>query len=158
MHIFRFKQNEIEDVRRSLVAKNTRKKEGGELEDLGARGYEVLREADNRCVQMSAVGPTLTSLATSDERALEYSPAFLLRCITDAEAASVKLGSSAYAEVVTRNASTLLNDGHVASSIASIDKKVETICGITVLGKFDESTVAACQLKIACNILAHVLS
>jgi hypothetical protein len=118
------------EQRETLSAPNTRRLESGEEEDLEERGNKVLSDAATCAEHLGLVGPVVESLSAIDEYVLEYSPAFLLRALQDAQGAHLTMPELAFVEVVRRHALTCKRDGKIPAAVSCLDPKVYVVAAL----------------------------
>ena len=143
---------EARDFVSQLQANNTRTSEDGSLEDLAQRGYEALQSAIATKERLSLLTQLLRGLDAREESDLEYSPIYMLRAISDAQIAGLRVPPSAVVEAVRRSTRTALRDSP-GTSMASFDPDVDMSCGLCLLR--DSPMLEGAQSTIAVDVLNY---
>ena len=144
---------EADDTYDVLSAANTRRTDGNdEVEDLGSRGSGVWKNSLESVAKLRVIAEVLKSKECTDECALEYSPAFLLRAISDATSANVVVTPKLLEMVVRREALGLAKDGNINGAIATINPQVSSACGVKILSEHPRHQAKA-QASIAVAVI-----
>ena len=126
-------ENKLTDgtLKRKLMADNVREvstEEGGmRREDLGLRGKKVYGTMQALSTKLLYLEPLLKSMACQDHMEIEWSPAFLDRCIADARAAGLAVPFKCRVEVISRHMRGAINEGNFVCAVSMLDSRQENI-------------------------------
>jgi len=144
-------------VSKVLVARNTRTVEAsGEQEDLGARGAQCVKEAQQATDRISIIKQAVAGYSAEDECSIEYAPSFLQRAYEEATLHGVELPHMLLGEAVRRAARTAFRDSGIDAGVAHADPDFDGECGVKVLGARGHA-IEEVQVLIAADIVGEIL-
>lgn len=123
-----------ENLKRTLEADNVRETSSDQgTEQLGIRGKTVRVQMQILSSKLTYLVPLLKSMTCTDEMEIEWSPAFLARCVADAKAMGLQVPLKCRVEAILRHVKAAVGEGNLHGAICIIDEKIDTTVGIQQL-------------------------
>ena len=128
-------------------------RDGGVTQDLGVRGEQALRAAQQLKDQLSSLSSLLGSFSSKLDTGIEATSPFLLRVYNDIKAIGVAVPEQLILhEVVRKHCDSLMHDCNIVGAIDALDASSEVACGVRVFSSLALSGEQLSREQIECSI------